>query len=131
MAFSKRLSEITQLNEYSELFRATLAGYTRELLLHMIDVTSGLAVMCFLLYSMDDRTLRTFGSNNLVYTAPFVLYCVFRFSGLMQKGRYAGPVELILRDVPFQVGFVMWIVLCAGIIYANRAGLTFGNIWAY
>jgi len=131
LAFSKRRSEIAQLRENSESFRKTLGGYTPELLAHMLDVTSGLAVVCFLLYAMDKRTLDIFGTNNLVYTTPMVLYCVFRFSALIQKGRYSGPVQLILHDWPFQIGFVLWVLACIGIIYANKLGISFGNIWAY
>jgi len=128
LAFSKRRSEIAQLRENSESFRRTLAGYTPELLAHMLDVTSGLAIVCFLLYAMDKRTLDIFGTNNLVYTTPMVLYCVFRFSALIQKGRYSGPVQLIVSDRPFQIGFVLWVLSCIGIIYADKLGISFGNI---
>jgi 4-hydroxybenzoate polyprenyltransferase len=117
LAFSKRLAELAQLRQDSESFRKALAGYTPELLAHMVDVTSGLAVVCFLLYAMDERTLRLFGTNNLVYTTPFVLYCVFRFSASMQKGRYSDPVQLILSDWPFQIGLVLWVLACVAIIY--------------
>jgi 4-hydroxybenzoate polyprenyltransferase len=99
LGFGKRRSEIAQLQEDSESFRETLAGYTPELLAHMLDVTSGLAIACFVLYAMDDQTLR------------------FRFSALIQKGRYSGPVQFILNDLPFQIGFIVWVVLCIGIIY--------------
>jgi 4-hydroxybenzoate polyprenyltransferase len=122
LAFGKRRSEIALLGEDSELFRKTLGGYTPELLSHMLDVTSGLAVICFLLYAMDDRTLHTFGSNNLVYTTPLVLYCIFRFSALIQQGRFSGVVELILHDFPFQMGLTLWVVSCIGIIYADKFG---------
>ena len=128
LAFSKRRSEIALLREDSESFRKTLAGYTPELLAHMLDVTSGLAIVCFLLYAMDKRTLDIFGTNNLVYTTPMVLYCVFRFSALIQKGKYSGPVQLILSDRPFQVGFVLWVLACIGIIYADKLGIGLGNI---
>jgi len=124
LAFSKRRSEIAQLREDSESFRQTLAGYTPELLAHMLDVTSGLAVICFLLYAMDDRTFQLFGTNNLVYTTPLVLYCIFRFSALIQKGKFSDPVQLISHDLPFQVGFVLWVISCIGIIYADKLGLT-------
>ena len=127
LAFSKRRGEIAQLREDSESFRRTLAGYTLELLAHMLDVTSGLAIVCFLLYAMDKRTLEIFGTNNLVYTTPIVLYCVFRFSALIQKGRYSGPVQLILSDRPFQIGFVLWVLACIGIIYADKLGISFGS----
>jgi 4-hydroxybenzoate polyprenyltransferase len=117
LGFGKRRSEIAQLGEDSEAFRRTLAGYTPELLAHMLDVTSGLAIVCFLLYATDDRTIEVFGTNSLVYTTPFVLYCIFRFSALIQKGKYLGPVELILHDRPFQIGIFLWALACIGIIY--------------
>lgn len=131
LAFSKRRGELVHLGEDSELFRKTLAGYTPELLAHMLDVTSGLAVVCFLLYAMDARTLRIFGTNNLVYTTPLVLYCIFRFSALIQKGRFSEPLDVILKDVPFQVGFVLWVLSCAAIIYADKLGIGIGRIWTY
>jgi len=120
LAFSKRRSEIAQLRTDSESFRQTLAAYTPELLGHMVDVTSGLAIVCFLLYAMDGRTVERFGTINLVYTSPLVLYCIFRLSALMQKGRFSGPVRLILADLPFQIGLVLWVLSCVAIIYARR-----------
>ena len=122
LAFSKRRGEIILLRENSESFRQTLAGYTPELLAHMLDVTSGLAVVCFLLYAMDDRTLRIFGTNNLVYTTPLVLYCIFRFSLLIQQGIFSDPLQLMYRDLPFQIGLVLWVLSCIGIIYADKLG---------
>jgi 4-hydroxybenzoate polyprenyltransferase len=127
LAFGKRRSEIAMLQEDSELFRNTLSGYTTELLAHMIDVTSGLAVVCFLLYAMDDRTFETFGNNHLVYTTPLVLYCIFRFSSLIQTGKYSGPLQLILTDLPFQIGFVVWVIASVVIIYADKLGICFSG----
>jgi len=124
VAFSKRRSEIAQLGADSESFRKTLGGYTPELLAHMLDVTSGLAIVCFLLYATDEMTVARFGTVNLVYTTPLVLYCVFRFSALVQTGRFPGPVELILADLPFQIGFVIWVLSCTFIIYAERMGFS-------
>lgn len=131
LAFGKRRTEVAQLGEKSVNYRQTLAGYTPELLAHMLDVTSGLAIVCFLLYSMDERTYNTFGTNNLVYTTPLVLYCIFRFSAMIQKGRYTGPVQIILKDTAFQAGFVLWVMVCFVIIYANKLGHPLSSIWSY
>lgn len=119
LAFSKRRGEIAQLQENGEAFRKTLGAYTPELLAHMLDVSSVLAVICFLMYAMDFRTRELFGSNDLVYTTPVVLYCIFRFSALTQKGSYSDPVRLIVHDRPFQIGLVLWVVLCIGVIYGR------------
>lgn len=130
LAFSKRRSEIAQLGENSEQFRETLGGYTPELLAHMLDVTSGLAIVCFLLYATDERTVAIF-TGKLIYTTPVVLYCVFRFSALVQEGKFSGPVELTLHDLPFQIGVVLWCLLCAGIVYADKLGIDWGRVLAY
>lgn len=119
LAFSKRRGEIAQLQENSDAFRRTLADYTPELLAHMLDVTSVLAVVCFLLYAMDGNTQKLFKTDAFIYTTPIVLYCVFRFSALVQKGIYADPVELILKDRAFQVGVVLWLVCCVAVIYGR------------
>ena len=119
VAFGKRRGEMAQLGENGRAFRQTLAGYTPELLAHMLDVTSGLAIVCFLLYATDARTYDLIGSNALVYTTPIVLFCVFRFSAQIQKGACTGPVEFILKDVPFQIGVVLWAAACVGIVYAG------------
>jgi 4-hydroxybenzoate polyprenyltransferase len=129
LGFGKRRCEIAQLESADALvYRNTLVGYTPELLNHMLDVTSGLAVVCFLIYGMSERTLENFGSNNLVYTTPFVLYCVFRFSMLIQKGRFTGPVQIIWKDRAFQLGLVLWVLFCIGIIYFSW---DFSSLWSY
>ena len=131
LAFGKRRSEMVMLGDEGHEYRKTLAGYSMELLDHMLDVTSGLAIMCFLLYSMDSRTEKLFGTTNLVYTSPLVMYCVFRFSALIQRGKYSGPVKIIVSDRPFQIGFVFWVLACIIIIYADKFGLNFPGVWTY
>ncbi|MHC4742549.1 MAG: decaprenyl-phosphate phosphoribosyltransferase [Planctomycetota bacterium] len=130
LAFGKRRSEIAQLGENSEQFRRTLGGYSLELLGHMLDVTSCLAIVCFLLYATDERTVAIF-TNKLIYTTPVVLYCVFRFSAMVQTGRFSGPVELIRHDVPFQIGAVVWCILCIAIVYADKLGIDWGAVLSH
>jgi 4-hydroxybenzoate polyprenyltransferase len=117
LGFGKRRSEIAQLSTQAQSFRSTLTEYTPELLSHMLSVTSALAIVCFLLYAMDEATVARFGSNHLAYTTPLVLFCVFRFSSLIQIGKYSGPVQFILGDRPFQIGFILWALSCVLIIY--------------
>jgi 4-hydroxybenzoate polyprenyltransferase len=128
LGFGKRRSEIELLGDESESFRRTLAGYTPGLLDHMLSVSSGLAVVCFLLYATDDHTYRLFGTRSLVYTTPMVLYCIFRFSALIQQGRASSPVHVIMHDLAFQAGFSLWVLACGVIIYA---GGMFEDLWLH
>jgi 4-hydroxybenzoate polyprenyltransferase len=131
MGFSKRYGEIRLLANNGTAFRRTLGGYNLELLNHMLDVSSGLAIVCFLLYSRDERTIKLFSTGNLMFTVPLVLYCVFRFSALIQKGRYSSPVQIMLKDRPFEIGLVLWALSCIAIIYAKHLGLDLSDLVAY
>ncbi len=124
--FGKRRSELASLGSAIG-YRKTLSGYNPEILSHMLDVSSCLAIVCFLLYAMDDRTIILFGTNNLVYTTPFVIYSIFRFSILIRTGRYTGPVQIILRDIPFIISGICWGICCILIINYSQNTFSFWN----
>lgn len=120
IGFSKRFSELKVLESKASSFRDNLAEYTPALLAHMMNVTSTLSIATFLLYAMDRHTTELFGQYYLVYTSPLVFYCVFRFSALIQKGRYTDPVELITKDRPFQISLMLWAIACSSIVYFDK-----------
>ncbi len=118
LGFGKRRSEIEQLTGDAQAYRQTLAGYTPELLAHMMNVTSGLAIVCFLLYATNAETEpKPWTEHPLAYTMPLVLFCIFRFSAMIQKGTHAGPVQVFWADRPFQVGLILWVAACLVILY--------------
>lgn len=122
MGFSKRRCELNAMAEAgngaaAHQHRRTLAVYTRDLLNHMTTLSAGIAVVCFLLYSTDQRTIREFGTNYLVYTLPIVVYAVFRFAVLVEHGQVDGPTEVMLRDRPFQAALVGWALAALLIVY--------------
>lgn len=123
MGFSKRRCELGALNANggdAKLHRKTLAEYTPDLLNHMTTLTAGVAVVSFLLYAVDDRTVREFGTNYLLYTLPLVVYAIFRFALLVEHGRVDGPTDVLLRDRPFQAAIVLWSIAALVIVYAGR-----------
>lgn len=124
MGFSKRRCELVVMNNSggadAARHRRTLAEYTPELLNHMTTLTAGVAVVSFILYATDDRTIREFGTNYLVYTVPLVVYAVFRFALLVEHGRVDGPTDVLLRDRPFQIALLLWGAAAMLIVYAGR-----------
>lgn len=124
MGFSKRRCELDALSECTRTdiarHRRTLAMYTPDLLNHMTTLTAGIAIVSFMLYATDKRTLSVFGTNYLVYTLPLVVYAIFRFALLVEHGRVDGPTAVLLRDRPFQVALVLWAVAALVIVYRGR-----------
>lgn len=120
MGFCKRRSEVATLGDLAEAgkHRTTLAGYTPELLTHLITLSAAVAILSYLLYATHPDTVERFHSHAplLVYTLPAIVYAVCRFAMLSMVGKYADPVELILKDWPFQVSVAAWAIITFALI---------------
>ncbi len=112
MGFGKRRCELLALaNNGGDAgkHRKTLAVYTPELLNQMTTLTAAIAVVSFLLYATDQRTIsEVFHTDYAVYTLPLVVYAIFRFALLVEHGRVDGPTDVVLRDRPFQAAMILW-----------------------
>ena len=118
MGFCKRRTEVATLEEHGNAadHRRTLQGYTRELLLHLITLSAGVAIVSYLGYATSARTVEQFGTPYLAYTLPVVVYGICRFAMLSMEARYPGPTDLMLRDRPFQLAVALWVGLAAAIV---------------
>jgi len=119
MGFGKRRCEITMIgnNVDAGKHRHTLIRYTPALLNHLISVSAGIAVMTFLLYTLEAGTDGAFPKTQLFYTLPVVVYGVFRFAMLTESGQYSGPTEIILKDRAMLATICGWTVLALAIAY--------------
>jgi hypothetical protein len=84
--------------------------------MHLITVSAGIAIVAFLLYGLNPRTVEQFGTNYFVYTLPIVVYAVFRFAMLSMEGAYSDPTDLVLHDRPFQMTILLWVAVALCII---------------
>lgn len=120
MGFGKRRCELTMIGNVDEArqHRRTLVRYTPDLLNHLITVSAGIAVMTFLLYTLDhSRSPAPFPKEHLFYTLPIVVYGVFRFAMLTELGLYSGPTEIVLRDKAMLGTILVWAAAALVIAY--------------
>ena len=116
LGFCKRYNEAVTLSggpDEARRHRPTLDGYTPGLLTHLITLSAAIAIVSFLLYTTSPMTLERFHTIGLLVTLPLVIYGVCRMAMLSMMGRYADPVEIMLRDWPFQVTVALWTALAA------------------
>lgn len=121
MGFGKRRCELAMINNMHDAreHRKTLLRYTPDLLNHLITVSAGIAVITFLLYTMDTSHPAPFHKQHLFYTLPIVVYGVFRFAMLTESGVYAGPTDIVLRDRPLLGAILVWAVVALAIAYGG------------
>jgi 4-hydroxybenzoate polyprenyltransferase len=118
LAVGKRRHELLTLEAKSGDHRSVLREYTPALLDQMIAVVTAATVVAYALYVMAEDTATRFGSGRLLWTAPVVLYGIFRYLYLVyRKGEGGSPEELIVRDVPFLVSILLWGALSAVLVY--------------
>lgn len=123
MGFGKRRCELAMMPDTTEAgeHRRTLLHYTPELLNHLITVSAGIAVVLFLIYTMDTTgTPAPFHKEHLFYTLPIVVYSVFRFAMLTELGCFSGPTDIVLKDKAFLGSVTVWILAALVIAYQER-----------
>lgn len=126
LGFGKRRCELAAFESVEEAgtHRQTLLRYSPELLNHLISVSAGIAVITFLLYTMD-RTpefMPPFRKDYLLYTLPLVAYGLFRYAMLIEFGNRAGPTEIIIKDVPLLMTIGLWGFIALAIVWKTAGG---------
>jgi 4-hydroxybenzoate polyprenyltransferase len=120
LAMSKRRHELVLLEGNAPAHRPILKEYSAYLLDQMIGVVTASTVIAYCLYTVSEETVAKFGTKNLIFTTPFVLYGIFRYLYLVhQKGKGGSPEELVITDRPLLLDIVLWIAAVMAILYTK------------
>jgi decaprenyl-phosphate phosphoribosyltransferase len=125
LGFGKRRHELAGENAAKQ--RAALKAYTAGSLTVALALTGSLTIVTYVAYTLDATTEAFFRSTNLWLTAPFVVFGIARFlflvSGRAGRGAKAeSPTQEMLRDVPFVLNIVAYVVIMVAIVYRLRPG---------
>jgi 4-hydroxybenzoate polyprenyltransferase len=116
LGLSKRRHEIESLDKEAQHHRKVLEEYSPYLLDQMIGVVTASTVVSYMLYTVSEETVLKFGTKNLIFTVPFVLYGIFRYLYLVHKrGEGGNPENILVGDKPLLLDIFLW-ALTAGII---------------
>ncbi len=121
LGFGKRRCEIAMISSEDDRkgHRPTLLRYTPDLLNHLLSTSAGVAIITFVLYTLDQETPTPFGEHKtrLVYTLPLVVYAIYRYAMVIETGKASGPTDLIAKDRPFVASLIIWAIMAIGILY--------------
>ena len=120
LAFSKRRHELGLLEESASAQRQVLDHYSPVFLDQMINVVTSSTVLAYALYVISPETVERFGSRDLIFTMPMVLFGVFRYLYLIyQRPGERNPTEAFVSDGPFLINLFVWGLAVTWIIYAR------------
>jgi len=119
LALCKRRHEVVSLGDDAGLHRPSLHQYSAAFLDQTISALTAATLVGYTLYTVDDRTARVHGFDMtgdslppLLITVPFVVYGLFRYLYLVQRGDGGGsPTATLLRDPPSVVNGALYLVV--------------------
>ena len=121
LSFSKRRHELVSLEGDASSQRQVLEHYSPYFLDQMTAVVTATTVMSYMLYTVSEETIRFFGTRQLIWTVPLVLYGIFRYLYLVHQEKSGGdPSEIVLKDKPLLINIILWVFSCIALIYGFK-----------
>jgi len=118
LGLCKRRHELILLGEGAGTHRKVLGEYSPYLLDQMVSVVTASTVMAYALYTTSAETVEKFGSRNLIFTLPFVLYGIFRYLYLVHKKNLGGnPEQIFISDRPMIFNILLYLLTTGLILY--------------
>lgn len=119
LAVMKRRSELKHVTgEDNASTRKVLVHYSADFIDQMSTVTSAGVIICYALYTVSQRTVSIFKTEQLIYTTPFVVFGIFRYMYLVYIGKKGeNTSELLLSDLPMIINVLLYILTVVVIIY--------------
>jgi 4-hydroxybenzoate polyprenyltransferase len=118
LALEKRRQELILLNENSSVHRKALDGYSSNLMSRLEALVVPTLLTSYAFYSFLSQH-----GQWMMLTIPVVLYGVMRYQMLSERENITGmPEDVLWKDRPIQVTIVVWIAICALVVYGNPGG---------
>jgi len=117
LGFCKRRDELLRLDKSRGTTRPVLHDYSEPMLNALIGGSFALTTMMYALYTIWPSTVEHFGTEDLIFTLPFVLFGMGRYLYLVFLEDMGGkPHEILLNDAFIQIIVVSWISVAIKII---------------
>ena len=118
LALGKRRAELVLLGQNATDHRVALGSYSLPLVDSWLTALAGAAIVSYALYTQSQRTVEHFGTTNLLYTVPFVIYALFRYQHHVVRQDAGGdPGSLLLQDPGLWISLLAWAITAAVVIY--------------
>lgn len=117
LGFAKRRAELLMLDGVDDRnqtqTRRVLDDYSPIMLEQYTAVSAACTILTYSLYTVSESTQQLHGSDNLIYTVPFVVYGIFRYLFLLHhRAQGNDTARDILTDRHLLLTLAGWCVIC-------------------
>jgi len=116
LAVCKRRNEYFVL-ENAGSHRNVLKQYSGHLLDQLVGLTATATLISYSIYTVWPRTVAEYGTRNLVFTIPFVVFGIMRYLFLVYNRMKGGdPSGVLLTEKQIMVDVFLWVLVTLIII---------------
>jgi len=117
LGFAKRRAELDRLADDAGLHRAVLESYTLAFLDRAVFACALGMVITYALYTVAETTVALHGTEQLIWSLPWVLLGTFRYLfRLHYRGGGGDPAQELLRDPMLAAAALGWVATVAWLI---------------
>ncbi|MFZ5800636.1 MAG: decaprenyl-phosphate phosphoribosyltransferase [Candidatus Omnitrophota bacterium] len=118
LCLGKRREDLLFQRPLDRQSRKIFFKYQLSFLDNFLNITAGLNILAYILYTLSgEATKRPYGQY-LLYTSVFVIYGISRHLFLIRMDkRYTDPTEILISDAPLQINLLLWLFAVVLILY--------------
>jgi len=118
LAVMKRRSEIFIAGEEQISTRKVLEYYSTNFIDQLATIAAAGVIISYALYTVSQRTISVFRTENLIYTTPFVVFGIFRYIFLViNHNKGENTTEVMLTDIPMIANILLYGLTTVIIVY--------------
>jgi 4-hydroxybenzoate polyprenyltransferase len=118
LGLGKRRHELALLKDEAGVHREVLGRYSVALLDRSITAVAATTILVYTIYTLWPSVEAKLGTERLYLTVPFVAFGLIRYLFLIyQRDEGGSPTDLLLADLPLQLGIAGWIVTVFLLLY--------------
>jgi len=120
MGFGKRRSEQQDLKDEAVRVRKVHESYTVQKLDLLMGTSAAFTIVTYMLYSLAEETKAMHGTDNIIFTTPFVVYCIYRFMLKVQEEEHGDTVDVMLKDKGFLIAGSFWLMFLVYLVHYHK-----------
>lgn len=116
LGLGKRRNEMRKSSAVGST-RHVLSFYTYEFLDKFMYLCLTLAIAFYALWSADTEIIMKYGTNKLVWTVPFVIVLLMKYSADIESDSHGDPVDVITNDKSLLFLGAVYVLVLLSLIY--------------
>jgi hypothetical protein len=98
--------------------RKVLESYSDAFLDNTMYICEAIAIVFYSLWSIDGVTVEQSGSNNIIFTVPFVFAIFMRYNLLLERDADGDPMNTLMSDKPLMITCGVFTAAFVALLYA-------------